>query len=262
MQLSPHIEQLAQKLGTGPDREPSKPNGGVLPLTDKARRHLEALSRPPAERAEARFRTRDMRQTVAYEDAWKVFARYMRQREYEITANTGKVFSWSFDDGMKRKIAAILRYFVNDPAGPLDLRKGLLVYGLPGTGKTEVMAAVEFVAKSLDLGKAFEWTNLSMAYTSAKGDLHHDAIGPNLTRDRLFDEFMRHSGPVNPRNVDINEAIIEFRHDRWTRHGQLTHFISNMDMKGIEASGLTKMAFDRVNQMTTGVLFHGQSKRS
>jgi hypothetical protein len=66
---------------------------------------------------------------------------------------------------------------------------------------------------------------------------------------------------VNPRNLDINEAIIEFRHERWLRHGQITHFISNMDTKQIQASGLSPMAFDRVRAMTTSVFFHGQSKR-
>jgi hypothetical protein len=154
------------------------------------------------------------------------------------------------------------RYFINDPACEWPLTKGLFLFGMPGTGKTELMRVFSRFCEENMFSKQFHYCNLSETYTRAKSDKDFDPITPNVQFDRAFDEFGRHVGPVlrfgEP--LDINEAIIEQRYERQRRYGQLTHFIANVTPNDIE-NALTPMIFDRIRAMCTGVPFSGKSKR-
>mgnify|MGYP006327336057 FL=1 len=156
----------------------------------------------------------------------------------------------------------MIRYFINDRQCEWPLTKGLYLYGLPGTGKTEIMQVFERFARENDLPKQFQFTSMSDVYVKAKSDKNFDPITPNIQLDRVFDEFLRYTGAVMTfgESLDINEAIIEGRYPRYRHGGQLTHFISNAST--FEANeGLSEIVFDRVRQMVTSVHFTGKSKR-
>ena len=110
--------------------------------------------------------------------------------------------------------------------------------------------------------KRFEWTNLSETYTLAKTDKEYNPVVQNVTMNRAFDEFGRYSGGVIRfgDTLDINEAIIEQRYERWKRYGQFSFFIANVTPNDLQ-SLVSPMLLDRIREMCTSVLFPGQSKR-
>jgi hypothetical protein len=158
----------------------------------------------------------------------------------------------------------IIKYtdFINDPACEWPLTKGLFVYGMPGTGKTEVMQIFERFAALNSLPKAFSFTSMAEVYVKAKSDKGFDPVTPNIQLDRCFDEFGLHTGAVMTfgESLDINEAIIEARYKRFRQGGQLSHFISNMTTAEVQAA-FSPMIFDRIRSMCTSVHFKGKSKR-
>lgn len=131
-----------------------------------------------------------------------------------------------------------------------------------GTGKTEIMQAFCKFCEAHDLKKSFKLTSMSAVHIEAKTNKDFDPIAENIMYDRLFDEFGRHAGAVIRFGdaLDINEAIVELRYERWKRYGQLSHFIANATPNDLE-NLFSPMVFDRLREMCTSVLFPGKSKR-
>jgi DNA replication protein DnaC len=199
---------------------------------------------------------------ITYDEARKKIGRLLQERADEITRIEGREFRWQFDENEKRILQNMTRYFINDPACEWSLTKGLFLYGVPGTGKTEIMRIFCRFAAENDLKKKFEFSSLSEIHAKAKADKENDPISSNVQFDRVFDEFGRNTGPVirfgDP--LDINETLIEQRYERSRRYGQITHLIANGTPNDMQEL-FSPMIFDRIRQMCTSVHFQGESKR-
>jgi len=202
-------------------------------------------------------------QIMAYSEARKIVADLLNFRADEIEGISGAPFAWDIpkDSELAATIRGLIQYFINDPECPWPLNKGLLVYGLPGAGKTEMMRIMMSFCLMVDSPKKFSWSSMTNVYTLARTDKTYDFMQA-ATFDRCLDEFLRHTGNVNyfGDQVDINEHLIETRYTRNRTYGQLTHFITNGDTNTVQEL-LSAPAFDRVRGMCTGVLFPGGSKR-
>lgn len=198
-----------------------------------------------------------------YNKARDIFLEVMKQRGDEIailTSNPNFKWVWSKEQGAV--IKTLIQWLINDPDCPISLSKGPFIYGLPGTGKTEIIQALAKTAERLELTKRFKYTSMSTEYVRAKNDSGYDAVTPNIQANRCLDEFGRHVGDAIQwgNKTDLNESIIEERYTRFMRYGQITIIISNGDTK--EVSDLfTPMVSDRLRAMCTGVLMPGESKR-
>ncbi len=213
------------------------------------------------------FVTRSTRQEMDYETARRKVWALMQLRAAHISDLQNAPFEWEMTPDFAAAVRALTKYFINDPTAeydgkPLPLAKGLFVYGAVGTGKTELMLIFERFVRENKLTKAFHFSSLSKTYTDAKANADFDPIAPNVCFDRCFDEFGRYVGPVKRYgdDLDINEAILEQRYDRFKRYGQITHLISNMDTNEAKDK-FSPMLFDRVRSMCTGIYFKGESKR-
>ena len=204
------------------------------------------------------FEPEKMEYQTAREKLWAI----LLFRAAAIETLTEKPFVWEFDEAEQYNIQNLLRYFINDPECKYPLSKGIFVYGAVGTGKTEIMQAFFKFCEAHNLKKAFRFTSMSAVHIEAKTNKEFDPIAENVMYDRLFDEFGRHAGAVLRfgDGLDINEALIELRYERWKRYGQLTHFVANATPNEIEGL-FSPMIFDRVREMCTSVLFPGKSKR-
>ncbi len=198
-----------------------------------------------------------------YETARRIIVDLFNERGDQIVIlKNDPDFKWVFSDDDLNNLKNIVRYFINDPACALSLTKGLFLYGAPGTGKTEVMQVMERFCRENSLTKAFDFTSLSGVHIQTKAEKDYDPITKNVQYDRCFDEFGRFVGPVIRfgESLDINEALIEMRYERFKRYGQLSHFIANTtpnEMKDV----FSPMIFDRLRSMCTSIHFKGESKR-
>lgn len=202
-------------------------------------------------------------QEMGYDTARKKAVDLFNERGDQIVVlKNDPEFKWVFSDDDLNNLKNIVRYFVNDPACAYPLTKGLFLYGAPGTGKTEVIQVMERFCRENSLTKSFEFTSLSGVHIQMKAEKDYDPITKNVQHDRCFDEFFRFVGPVIRfgEGLDINEALIEMRYERFKRYGQLSHFIANTtpnEMKG----AFSPMIFDRLRSMCTSIHFKGESKR-
>ncbi len=269
--MTPDINTIAAELAHGLSLEEMRrrQNGGIsvtpAPRTpEQIQAEADYWQRvfTEPERSAALMVARRTVQEMDYETARKKVWALLQLRAAHIEQIENAPFSWQFDEEMKAHVRNMTRYFINDPDCEWPLTKGLFLFGMPGTGKTELMQVFARFCEENMLSKQFNYCNLSETYTRAKSDKDFDPITPNVQFDRAFDEFGRHVGPVlrfgEP--LDINEAIIEQRYERQRRYGQLTHFIANVTPNDVE-NAFSPMIFDRVRSMCTGVSFTGKSKR-
>jgi hypothetical protein len=192
--------------------------------------------------------------------AWAFF----KARAYELRAIKGEPeFWWQFTDEQREVVANLIRYFVNDPACPWSLTKGVFLYGSLGVGKTEIMRILSRWAENEGIPKLFHFVSLSQVYDRAQTDKEYDPIQENVQFDRCFDEIGFKTGTVNRfgNDIDITETILAQRYDRNRRYGQITHIISNLDTNDL-IKAISPRIFDRLHELCTGVRYPGKSHRS
>ena len=264
------IDELARNLAhnLSPDELREKweaRQSGAIPqnvITDQEREYWQRVFSGP----QAKPVLTVSRRTVCemdYETARKkVWALLLLRAAHIADLENNPEFRWDFSDDERAILQNIVRYFVNDPECQYPLSKGLFLYGAPGTGKTEIMQVMERFCRENELSKAFEFTSLSRVHIQAKAEKDFDPITSNVQNDRCFDEFGRFVGPVTRfgESLDINEALIEIRYERFKRYGQLTHFIANTTPNELEGA-FSPMIFDRLRSMCTSIAFKGESKR-
>lgn len=246
------LDQLREKQAP---RHTPTPN---VPQNERAAEYLKKLQEEPGR--QPLMVSRSVRQEMDYDAARRRVWAMFQMRAAHLTQITNQDFSWNIED--PSLLANLVKYFINDPSCAWPLTKGLFVYGLPGTGKSEFMAILSRFTNEYELSKAFHVTSMSEVYVSAKSNADFDPIGPNVQFDRALDEFGRHVGPVKRfgDDLDINEALIEARYERSRRYGQLTHLITNITPNEVAAM-FSPMVFDRIRSMCTSVHFKGNSKR-
>lgn len=177
------------------------------------------------------------------------------------TANPA--FDWVFSKSDAANIQNLLKWLINDPTGTLPLNKGLFVYGLPGTGKTEIIRALCTMSGRYCFNKSLAFSRMSEVYTKAKSDINYNPIDDCVRYDRVLDEAGRYTGEVTRYGdkLDINEAVIEQRYCRWSDYGQVTILISNGNRASIKGL-FSEMLYSRILEFTTPVFFDGPGHRA
>lgn len=207
--------------------------------------------------------TTRLEQEMDYDQARKKFWSIMQMRAAHIMQLENDMdFAWEFTPEEVERNRNLLKYFINDATGAYLLHKGLFVFGQNGTGKTEIMAAFSRFCEQEKLSKQFVFCSMSKVYADTRADKDYNPLELNQQHNRCFDEFGRHIGPVLRfgDHLDVNEAIIEARYERFRRYGQFTHFITNMAPNEGEGN-FSPMVFDRLRSMCTSVAFTGKSRR-
>jgi len=262
-----NIDELARQLSAGLTLEQMREKQNALAAGrryihdegDEARAKLRAyaaqVNAPRRENALVVVRS-TRPEKVSYEAAKRAVWKILCERGEQLN----RVFT--FTDEQKPIVANLIRYFINDPECPYDLQKGIYLYGVRGTGKTEIMRALSKFTNEHSLSKAFEMSNLAQIYASCRADKNSDPITPNVCLDRCFDEIGIEVGPVicygDP--LDINESILYERYERNRRYGQMTHLISNNDTEATAAL-LSERIVDRMKDLCQSVHYPGTSHR-
>lgn len=268
----PNIDEIAKQLAGGlsldqlRERQNAAANIAAKPKTPEQievekQYWAKVFAEKPAK--QGLMICRSTAQEMEYEDARRKFWAIMQIRAAHIaTLENNPEFEWIIAPEFGAVLKNLVKYFINDCTSKFPLTKGLFVFGENGTGKTETMQAFAAFTEKYNLSKRFVFGSMSEVYSKARADKDFDPITPNEQHDRCFDEFGRTVGPVIRFGdaLDINEAIIEARYNRFRRYGQITHFVANMAPNEAEAK-LSPMIFDRLRSMCTSIEFTGKSKR-
>ncbi|TXH45495.1 MAG: hypothetical protein E6Q97_31480 [Desulfurellales bacterium] len=273
MNYPTEIDQLAANLAGGLSLDELRRKQARNPYERRApraeekieaeRRYWDKVNAQQPEKTRGIRFGRVLEQEMSYEEARKKFWARMQMRAAEISMlENNPEWTWSMDDEFSRNIRNLIKWAINDPTGELPVHKGLFVFGATGTGKTEIITCLARFCEQYDLSKRFTLCSMSVVYDRTREDKDYLPVQDNLPYDRAFDEFGRHTGPVmrygDP--LDVNEAIVEARYQRFRNYGQLTHFVANMAPNDA-ARVFSPMVLDRLRHMTTSVHFTGESRR-
>jgi hypothetical protein len=204
---------------------------------------------------------RQFRQEMTFEEAKKKLWLVMVQRGRELEV-LKPGFEWVFTQEQRQIINDLLKYFINDPSSAYPLTKGVYLYSVPGTGKTELMQCFSAFTKINGLSKAFEFSVMSKRFDDIKIRKNFDVLPELTTFDRCLDELFLKVGTaaVYGESIDINQHVIEQRYSKFTNYGQLTHAITNMG-PGQISSIILPMLHDRLSDMLTFIHYPGASHR-
>jgi len=211
-------------------------------------------------------------ETERCELARTIFWKHLRKRaQKELKAD------FVIDDENRQQVSAFVAYFSNNEDRmrelEIDPRKGIILIGNPGSGKSilfrtlrdvlESRHEVEIGGRKLIEARFFKRCNL---YTCehmaklfmAKGEAGLEHFSKGAVHRNGRDKVLKHAcfddlGAEELRNVYGNKKevmvdIIQERYDLFLEHGLLTHFTSNLNPQEIENRYSSRIR-SRIRQM-------------
>ncbi|PRY10307.1 hypothetical protein CLV24_11435 [Pontibacter ummariensis] len=111
-----------------------------------------------------------------------------------------------------------------------SLNKGILLFGMVGTGKTDHMKALQRVLVSMHSPLAFAYTTLPRVAANYGSD-GYDAFLRYFKKHWLFDELgdtVKETVSHYGNKVNVAENLIHNRYEAF-KHGYLSHFTTNLE---------------------------------
>lgn len=160
------------------------------------------------------------------------------------------------DDYNKIFLGLFCKYFSNDGSFETDhngeLRKGLYIYGAPGTGKTSSFKILQNISKSFKINQIWlpiiTTQKIVEAYnTSESGQT--DYVIKNYSRGKLvLDDLGAETVASNYGKEDIFTRILELRYNEFIDKGTKTFVTSNLDFEGVKQR-YGERVYDRCHEM-------------
>jgi hypothetical protein len=184
-------------------------------LSDQYSEILKALSTP---------KIKPFVQTIHIYDAKELLYAIMLRRNRDVGKTDDLCHEWMAKYANEINICLGWLIGVNDPDYPT--RKGLVLYGFAGTGKTSLMAALIELDRALALGRL---NRMVKARVIARHLLTNPFELPNSAQALVIDDLGKdepenHFGTVR----DTMEDLIEDRYVAWHDNGILTCFTTNL----------------------------------
>lgn len=236
----------------------------TTPKTDKGRAYIENLQAPRTVKTQI--------------DEYFLKQEILKACD-EKAAAKGKIWIW--DAQTSWMVRNMMYYFANDERindegeSGWDLRKGILLYGNVGVGKTWLFEVFRYIARKhlVACGKNFKMNkcmDISKMHNTVRWKISKGIqLAPDEKLDRYmvdnwcFDDFGEEPLEINDfgnKTVLMEDIILE-RDAHFAAGRYLTHATTNLSLEEIkERYGLR--LFDRMMQMMNAVEWKGESKRS
>lgn len=180
--------------------------------------------------------------------------------------------NFTVDDQNKDFLDLICRYFTQDPLFEKkckgELRKGLLIYGPCGTGKSSIFDIVQIISKKYNL-KNLWFTNISLHDLVSRYSLEGEYLVEGYRKgkvhfDDLGTEKMANSWGVKEK---LMSRIIELRYNEFKKKGTKTFITTNLTIKDLNrfygsSTDESRNRFaDRLYEMFNFIPLDGSSRR-
>lgn len=238
-------------------------SGPLLPTTDKGRAYIENLQTPKTVKTEI--------------DEYFLKQEIVRSCE-EKAASKGE--EWIWDAQTSWMVRNMMYYFANDERindegeSGWDLRKGILLYGNVGVGKTWLFEVFRYIARKhlVVCGKNFkmnECIDISKMHNTVRWKI---SKGIQLAPDEKLDRYMIGNwcfDDLGQEPLEINdfgnksvlmEEILAERNAHFAAGRYLTHATTNLSLDELKDRYGLRL-FDRMMHMMNAVEWRGESKR-
>lgn len=158
----------------------------------------------------------------------------------------------------------LLKYFICDPSGDLDLRKGIYLWGNVGRGKTYLMRALRIMIETIRFDfRKFEITSCRDIVFDVTDSKVVDNMRKYFSGKYCFDDFGYEDTRVKlwGNELNIMEEIMVNRYDAFVRHGLITHITTNLPPDKIIEHYGSKRLDSRFDEMFNVVMLKGEDKR-
>jgi len=155
----------------------------------------------------------------------------------------------------------LVKYFINDNSGSLNLDKGIFITGYYGSGKSRLMSFLKIFTDLMQVNK-FEKINYKVLNDGIK--VKGIKLAENLTKysDLLIDDlgFAGESKIMNYGNsYDLLTNIVNDRYEKWFYRGTRTYYTSNLTINQINSiydEGISGRIADSCNVISFNFEFH------
>lgn len=169
------------------------------------------------------------------------------------------------DDNNKDFLNLISLYFSNDAQFEIvsdgELRKGLLIYGICGVGKSSIFDIIQNISKKYKLNYLW-FKNTSVHTVITEYNLEGEEIVKKYTRgkvhfDDLGTEKLANSWGVREK---LMERILEIRYNEFKAKGTKTFVTTNLSIEKLKSHYGIRVA-DRLYEMFNFIELGGDSRR-
>lgn len=171
----------------------------------------------------------------------------------------------------KRAYHNLFDYFTYQVGTELNFKKGLIVIGNVGTGKTTLMNIfADFVGNTLTDTDYLKKRNLFFQIITAR-DIDRNVSKGNIKYyESLIDKRLnlciddlglerRETNSYGNKNNIIEDLILD-RYELWHKHGIKTHYTTNLNLDAIKRI-YSERTFSRLTQMTNAIIWQGSDFR-
>jgi len=210
------------------------------------------------------------KQLMDYEKAKRLFwTNYLKDSFVNID-HPERSKAFVIDENNKNILEPLIKYFIQDPSGPLDLNKGICIFGGVGTGKSNLMQRMSEFLEDYELETAFKF--VSMRNINKEVDQFGlAALDKYMVEDICFDDIAVRQTVINSHGTKIMpvDELIDGRNRRFKKKvSRPTHFTSNLDFNPSEKDEMEKLlasydrrSIDRMQEMCNFLYLGGLSRR-
>lgn len=184
-------------------------------------------------------------------------------RFFQVFAATARYTHEGYEitDEQRSAIIKVAMYFAGCENSPLDLRKGLFLWGKAGCGKTLLMRVMHHYSAVYNRGNNFKSAS-TLAVTADYDSEGSAALSKYYNGSIVFDDLGNEPTLSNyyGSELPVMPTIIHRRYELFTATGWRTHFTSNFDLEFLETH-YGKREVSRLREMCNVVRLPGADKR-
>jgi hypothetical protein len=228
---------------------------------EKTKAYLKKLKEPTKKNKIKQFKTDLMDLHEAYKDFYQNYLKdafFHQDKEFKLDQKNEEVI-WK-----------LLAYFTRQHDSPLNLKKGICLYGDIGTGKSTIMKMFSKFTKDHDLPTQFNFVYMDDVYTDCDSS-GLESLSAYRFKSCCFDDIgMRAENNVNNYGTKINayRELVRRQYIRYTRPvPSLSHYTTNISYNSKDhTSDLMKVfggrELDRFREMCNFISLTGKSRRN